>query len=230
MRIATMILAAAVLVATPSPRAQADFLADDGIREQRAAIDIPAATATPDHEVRPLPAPTCNVSRTEKHRRLHRSPPQAVSEDKRNVALIRLFAAKHEVPFALALSVAHAESGISTCSGSPTGVKGVMQLTKRTGRRMGFDRDINEQNIEGGIKYLGMGVKRCGSTNYRCLAAWYNGSTRPQRAQWARKVSRNRAWFDGYAARYHVEQFATPILAVQTTARPVTVRSRVASR
>jgi hypothetical protein len=106
--------------------------------------------------------------------------------------------------------VAHAESGISTCSGSPTGVKGVMQLTKRTGKGMGFDRDINEENIEGGVKYLGMGVNKCGSTDYACLASWYNGSTAAEQKNWAGKVGRNHTWFNAYAGGSNIEHISSP--------------------
>ena len=105
-----------------------------------------------------------------------RSPAEALQRDAGNVKMIRYYAQKYGVPEGLALSVAYQESRFDTCAGSHTGVKGVMQLTKGTGKSMGLDRDVNEQNVEGGVKYLGMGVKQCGATNYSCLASFYNGS------------------------------------------------------
>ncbi len=152
----------------------------------------------------------CNISRKERKRRLFRSPARAVAEDARNVALIKHYARKHHVPAGLALSVAHAESGISTCSQSSTGVRGVMQLTTQTGRGMGFDREINEENIEGGVKYLGTIVDRCGATHYACLASRYNGSTSEQQIEWAGKVARNHAWFEAYAGGSTIEDIASP--------------------
>ena len=154
----------------------------------------------------------CNISKTEKNRRLYnRSPAKAVAEEGRNVELIKHYADKYNVPAGLALAVAYAESGIDTCAGSPTGVKGVMQLTKSTGKGLGFNRDINDQNIEGGVKYLGLGVKKCGQTNYTCLASWYNGSTMAEQRGWAAKVARNHGWFNGYAGGGNIPDIVAPI-------------------
>jgi Transglycosylase SLT domain len=153
----------------------------------------------------------CNISKSEKNRRLYnRSPAKAVAEESRNVELIKHYADKYNVPAGLALSVAYAESGIDTCAGSPTGVKGVMQLTKSTGKGLGFNRDINDQNIEGGVKYLGLGVKKCGQTNYACLASWYNGSTMAEQRGWASKVARNHGWFNAYAGGGNIPDIVAP--------------------
>lgn len=132
----------------------------------------------------------CNVGTREKGRRMGRSPAQAMGEERGNVALIKKYATQYGVPLNLALAVAYQESRFDTCAGSPTGVRGVMQLTKRTGRSLGFDRDVNEENIEGGVKYLSQGVDRCGAANYTCLAAHYNGSSPGEQAQWRSGVQR----------------------------------------
>ena len=154
----------------------------------------------------------CNISQKERNRRLYnRSPAKAVAEESRNVELIKHFANKYKVPTGIALSVAYAESGIDTCAGSPTGVQGVMQLTKSTGKGLGFNRDINDQNIEGGVKYLGLGVKKCGQTNYACLASWYNGSTQAEQRGWAAKVARNHGWFNAYAGGGNIPDIAAPV-------------------
>lgn len=126
-----------------------------------------------------------------------RSPQEAYNEEPGNVALIRRYAQQYGVPFNLALAVAYHESRFDTCAGSPTGVRGVMQLTQRTGRSLGFDRDINEENIQGGMRYLSMGVARCGAKNYSCLAAFYNGSTPGEQLQWANGVRRGVPIFGG---------------------------------
>ncbi len=205
-----LVVMAAVVTA---PAALADIpVRDDDVQEKRAADEGHSRkdTETQGDRLEGQTVTNCNISRKEKNRRLYRSPAQAVKEDAGNVALIRHYAQKHNVPVGLALSVAHAESGISTCSGSPTGVKGVMQLTKRTGKGMGFDRDINEENIEGGVKYLGLGVNKCGSTDYGCLAAWYNGSTPDEQRNWAGKVGRNHGWFTAYAGGSNIDDIPSP--------------------
>lgn len=132
----------------------------------------------------------CSIGSRERGRRMGRSPGEAYAEEARNVALIRKHAQTYGVPENLALAVAYHESRFDTCAGSPTGVRGVMQLTQRTGRGLGFDRDVNGENIEGGVRYLSMGVARCGAENYTCLAAFYNGSTPAQQADWAAGVRR----------------------------------------
>lgn len=205
-----LLLAAALMTA---PAALADVPVNDDDVEERRSEDEEHSEKdreTRSHQLEEQTVTNCNISKKEKNRRLYRSPAQAVHEDAKNVELIKHYAKKHNVPVGLALSVAHAESGISTCSGSPTGVKGVMQLTKKTGKGMGFDREINEENIEGGVKYLGMGVNKCGSTDYACLASWYNGSTASEQSNWAGKVGRNHAWFNAYAGGSNIEDISSP--------------------
>lgn len=208
-----LLLLSAALVTAPAPAAFADIpVIDDDVKETRAEDEGHSKqdTETQSDQLEEQTVTNCNISQKEKNRRLYRSPAHAVKEDAKNVELIKHYAEKYNVPVGLALAVAHAESGISTCSGSPTGVKGVMQLTKRTGKGMGFDRDINEENIEGGVKYLGMGVNKCGSTDYACLASWYNGSTAAEQKNWAGKVGRNHTWFNSFAGGSNIEDIASP--------------------
>jgi hypothetical protein len=213
MRKTILLLLSTALVIAPAPAAFADIpVIDDDVKEKRAEDERHSKqdTETQTDKLEEQTVTNCNISQKEKNRRLYRSPAQAVKEDAKNVELIKHYAEKYNVPVGLALSVAHAESGISTCSGSPTGVKGVMQLTKRTGKGMGFDRDINEENIEGGVKYLGMGVNKCGSTDYACLASWYNGSTAAEQKNWAGKVGRNHGWFNSFASGSNIEDISSP--------------------
>lgn len=213
MRRAIPFLITVALMGGPAPMAWADIpVVDDDVKDKRSDDESHSAkdTETQADQLEKQTVTNCNISQKEKNRRLYRSPAQAVKEDAKNVELIKHYAEKYDVPVGLALAVAHAESGISTCSGSPTGVKGVMQLTKKTGQGMGFDRDINEENIEGGVKYLGMGVNKCGSTDYACLASWYNGSTATEQANWAGKVARNHAWFNAYAGGSNIEDIQSP--------------------
>lgn len=210
---AVILLLSAGLALAPSPSVWADVpVLDNDARDKRFEDEGHSATdnETQDDQLEEQTVTNCNISQKEENRRLYRSPAQAVSEDTSNVELIKHYADKYNVPVGLALSVAHAESGISTCSGSPTGVKGVMQLTKRTGKGMDLDRDINEENIEGGVKYLGLGVNKCGTTDYTCLASWYNGSTAAEQKNWAGKVGRNHGWFNAYAGGSNIEEISSP--------------------
>ncbi|MGE7156742.1 transglycosylase SLT domain-containing protein [Methylorubrum rhodesianum] len=113
----------------------------------------------------------------------------AMANQKDNVAMVYASAQNTGVPTDLALAVSYHESvGFNSCAGSDTGVKGPMQLTQRTARSLGFDRDINQQNINGGMAVLKRAYDKCGY-NYTCLSANYNGSPRPgEQAGWARGV------------------------------------------
>lgn len=115
---------------------------------------------------------------------------QAMQRDANNVAMITAAANAEGVPPTLALAVAYQESQFSSCAGSDTGVKGPMQLTTSTGKGYGVDRNINEQNIAGGMKHLSYSIQRCGGTSdTTCLAKYYNGSPRPgEQAGWAKGV------------------------------------------
>ncbi|RUW68081.1 transglycosylase SLT domain-containing protein, partial [Mesorhizobium sp. M1E.F.Ca.ET.063.01.1.1] len=132
----------------------------------------------------------------------------------------RYYAQKYGVPEGLALSVTYQESRFDSCAGSHTGVKGVMQLTKGTGRQLGFDRDINEQNIEGGVKYLGKGVAQCGASSYSCLASFYNGSNAAEQAEWASGVGRWHGTFDNYVSSGQAPAAAPPAISIVTSSGP----------
>jgi hypothetical protein len=94
----------------------------------------------------------------------------------------------------LALAVAGTESGLSACSGSFSGVRGPMQLTRDTARGYGYDRDVLTGNIDGGMRTLRDAIRSCGGTsNIRCLADRYNGSTETERVNWTNKTTLNLA-------------------------------------
>lgn len=133
----------------------------------------------------------CNVMNKDFTRRLGMNAKEVVKEEPENAALIRAYAKAYGVSERLALSVAYAESRLSSCAGSHTGVRGVMQLTQRTGKGLGgFDRDINEQNIEGGVKLLSQAVAKCGEDDFECLARIYNGSNAQEQRVWANTARR----------------------------------------
>lgn len=115
---------------------------------------------------------------------------QAINNQPTNVEMITAAAQQQGVPTDLALAVSYHESeGFNSCAGSDTGVKGPMQLTQRTGNSLGYNRDINEQNIMGGLKLLKQCDNKCGAAAFTCISACYNGSPRPgEQAGWARGV------------------------------------------
>lgn len=73
---------------------------------------------------------------------------------------------------ALALRVAHQESGFNHATVSPKGAVGVMQLTPGTAGDLGVDPSDIDQNIQGGVTYLKQQVDRFGDP--RLAAAAYN--------------------------------------------------------
>ncbi|RWQ37727.1 MAG: hypothetical protein E5Y88_32500 [Mesorhizobium sp.] len=162
----------------------------------------------------------CTYTNKYRSQMFSRSPGEALSRDAENAKLIRYYAQKYGVPEGLALSVAYQESRLDSCAGSHTGVKGVMQLTKGTGRQLGFDRDINEQNIEGGVKYLGKGVAQCGASDYSCLASFYNGSNAAEQAEWASGVGRWHGTFDNYVSSGEAQAASPPAISIVTSSGP----------
>lgn len=159
----------------------------------------------------------CTYTNKYRGEMFRRSPQEALTRDSENVKLIRYYARKYGVSESLALSVAYQESRFDSCAGSHTGVKGVMQLTQKTGNSMGFDRDINEQNIEGGVKYLAMGANKCGETNYTCLASWYNGSNAAEQKSWAGGVGRWHNYMNSYVSSGKAPEAAPPAISITTT-------------
>ncbi|RWO03507.1 MAG: hypothetical protein EOS07_33885 [Mesorhizobium sp.] len=162
-------------------------------------------------------AVVCTYSNKYRAEMFRRSPQQALARDAGNVSLIRYYAKKYGISEGLALSVSYQEARFDTCAGSHTGVKGAMQLTKGTGRGLGFDRDINEQNIEGGVKLLSQAVKKCGGTNYTCLASYYNGSTAAEQANWAAGVGRWHGYFNEYVGSGKAPAAAPPPFSIQVS-------------
>ena len=66
--------------------------------------------------------------------------------------LVAQAAQKYNVPFPLAMSVMHAESGGNPNAVSPTGAQGLMQLEPGTAADMGVTNPMDPaQNIDGGV-------------------------------------------------------------------------------
>jgi len=84
--------------------------------------------------------------------------------DSRLPELLPLFkkhAAKHKLPWTLIAALAYQESHWDPRAVSPTGVRGVMMLTRNTAKAMKVkDRTDPEQSIAGGTRYLARMLKR----------------------------------------------------------------------
>lgn len=113
---------------------------------------------------------------------------QAIKNNQSNAQMITAAAQQYSVPLDLALAVSYQESRMQSCAGSPTGVKGPMQLTVATGKFVGYNRNINSQNILGGMATLHAAISACGTTNFACLSSHYNGSNSKQQKEWKNGV------------------------------------------
>lgn len=81
-------------------------------------------------------------------------------------------AARYGVPESLVLRMAAAESSYSQAARSPKGAIGVMQLMPGTARDLGVNPYDEDQNIDGGVRYLAQLYRRFGS--WETAAAAYN--------------------------------------------------------
>ena len=75
----------------------------------------------------------------------------------------------------LALAVAMHESHLNQNEGSDAGAKGVMQLMPATARSLGVDINNEDQNIEGGVRYLKQMLDRFNGDVTKAVAAYNAG-------------------------------------------------------
>jgi LysM repeat protein len=112
------------------------------------------------------------------------SPPPAADWSRDRVsALIADASATHGVDPALVRAVAWQESGWNQSVVSPVGAVGVMQLMPRTAAWVGakllgrrIDPGVVEDNVEGGVAYLGWLLQATGDRD-TAVAAYYQGLT-----------------------------------------------------
>lgn len=89
-------------------------------------------------------------------------------------ALVDKYAAKYGIPLHIARNLVRFESGGRQDAVSPSGARGVMQLTPATAKALGVDINDPEQNIEGGMRYLRLQFDRFGRWDL-ALAAYHAG-------------------------------------------------------
>ena len=84
-------------------------------------------------------------------------------------------AKKYGVPVDLALAAAMQESGFSQKAVSPTGPVGVMQLGKKAAQDMKVNRHNEDQNIDGGMRYLKQQLDKHDNKFDTALIAYHDG-------------------------------------------------------
>ena len=95
---------------------------------------------------------------------------QATPQDK-----VMAIANRHGVDPNLAWSVASRESSGQQAARSPKGAMGVMQLMPSTAASLGVDPAKEDENIEGGVRYLGQLLKKYNGDRSLALAAYNAG-------------------------------------------------------
>lgn len=81
----------------------------------------------------------------------------------------------HGVDPALAVAVAQVESGINQNARGSSGEIGIFQLMPSTARYLGVDPYDEDQNIEGGVRYLKEMLRVCGGDAFSALLAYNSG-------------------------------------------------------
>jgi len=101
-------------------------------------------------------------------------PYQASASSPSIPALVDKYAARYGIPLYIARNLVRVESGGRQSAVSPSGARGVMQLTPATARALGVNIHDTEQNIEGGMRYLRQQYLRFGRWDL-ALAAYHSG-------------------------------------------------------
>lgn len=103
------------------------------------------------------------------------TPQQRATAEKVKAAAIR-----HGVPENLAVAMAMQESTLTQSKRSPTGPTGVMMLGKAAAKDAGIKNRFNEdQNIEGGVRYMKTLLKQHGGDVDKALIAYHDGPNSP---------------------------------------------------
>lgn len=119
-----------------------------------------------------------------------------LSASKQTIAeIIRWDAAKLDVPAALALAIACAESNFDARAVSPKNAQGVMQLIPDTQKRFGVSQPFDpRQNVRGGVRYLKWLLRRFTGNLSHVAAAYNAGEGAVQRYQGIPPYAETRAY------------------------------------
>jgi soluble lytic murein transglycosylase-like protein len=89
---------------------------------------------------------------------------------------VAAYALEYHVPVAMVRSIVQQESGWKSCTVSPKGAVGLMQLMPETARWLGVtDRCNVRQNVWGGVRYLAWLIHRFQGDLRLVAAAYYAG-------------------------------------------------------
>jgi soluble lytic murein transglycosylase-like protein len=105
-------------------------------------------------------------------------PAQASGPRERDQAeyYVSAFAQHYGVPLALVRSVVQQESAWHTCTTSPKGAVGLMQLMPQTAKRLGVTNRCNvRENVSGGVRYLAWLIQLFHGDLRLVAAAYYAG-------------------------------------------------------
>jgi soluble lytic murein transglycosylase-like protein len=113
-----------------------------------------------------LPLMICALSNCLAESRQHATRPEAEY-------FVAAYAKHYRVPVPLVRAVVERESNWRVCAVSPKGAVGLMQLMPTTAKRLGVrDRCNIDQNVSGGVRYLGW-LMRLFHNDLRLVAAAY---------------------------------------------------------
>lgn len=158
--IALAALAAAALAVSSQAQAQVLDIGTDGSVTRYAGPAVYTDQGAQSLVRAPAPTPAAPAEVT-----------QAINES----------AQRHAVSAPLAQAVAWQESRFHQNAVSPKGAVGVMQLMPDTARRLGVDATELHANIDGGVAYLSLMLRRFEGDLPRALAAYNAGPEAVQR-------------------------------------------------
>lgn len=127
---------------------------------------------------------------------------------------------KYEIDPLLLMALIYQESRFDPHAVSPTGVRGLLQITADTARGLGIDRRNPKQSIEGGARYLSMLWEDIESWNlskwdrwFFALAAYNQG---PRNLEKARELAIS---MGGDGSRWNELRTVYPLLSKQSSCR-----------
>jgi hypothetical protein len=104
-----------------------------------------------------------------------RGPTDTADENPAIVNLVKEKAQKYGVDEKLALSLVYQESRFNPCARSHVGAYGLTQLMPGTENDLGINSHNIEQNVDGGMRYLGRQINRYDGDTSKALAAYNAG-------------------------------------------------------
>ncbi len=102
---------------------------------------------------------------------------------------VEQYSKQYDVDPALVYALIGGESNNNSNAVSKTGVRGLMQVTKETARHYKLDRDIPQQQVEAGVRYLSDLLKQYNGDVNQALAEYNGGPKYAKRAKAGRNYT-----------------------------------------